>query len=211
MRTFDFTNADQAVISSASKILSSKYRDFVEFQDVQQELYLWLFQHYDKADEWRGKYEERHAERTVRRALLNAGERFCRAEKAERCGYSPDDEFLYSIKMVAELLQLYFDPEWAAPPVQDLTKMSGGTPSSESGNLLAMVTDVGRVFEALSTSDRLLLWDVYGGRQSVKDAVTIKAKLWSCSYSAANSRIRRVVGRARAKLGGPSPYGEDPE
>lgn len=205
-----FTNPDVAAIASATKILYSKYRDYVEYEDVQQELYLWLLTHYDRAEGWREKYEVRHAERTVVKALRNAGERYCRQEKAESAGFSADDEFYYSIPMVADLLQLYFDPEWMIPSGMDLTTAgtTGGTPASESGNLMVMVADVGRAYEALPMPDKDLLHEIYGGKVVVTDAIATKSIEWSCTYSAANSRIRRVVGRVRAGLGGPDPYKE---
>lgn len=208
MRTIEFTNADYAAISSATKILFARYRDYVEYADVQQELYLWLLSHYDRAERWRERYETRHAERTLVKALRNAGERYCRNEKAEATGYETEDEFFYSIPMVADLLQLYFDNDWMIPNGLEVTKTSGGKPASEGGNLMAMVADVGRAYEALPTSDKDLLSEIYNTKY-VPDAIAARAIEWGITYSAANSRIRRVLGRLRAGLGGPSPYRKD--
>lgn len=208
---FTYTEADHAAVSSASRILKSRYRDYVAYEDVQQELYLWLFTNYDRAEHWREEHSERHAERTLTKALRNAGERYCRAEKAEREGYHPDDEYFYSIPMVADLLQLYFDDDWMIPNGLELTRTSGGKPANEGGNLVAMVADVGRAYEALPAPDRHLLASIYDGSSIVSDAIATRALDWEITYTAADSRIRRVVGRLRAKLGGPSPYGEDRE
>lgn len=205
--TFTFTEQDEAAITSATKILYSKYRDYVDWQDVRQELYLWLYTHYDRAERWREAYGEKHAERTVVRALRNAGERYCRKEKAERDGYSTEDEFFYSIPMVADLLSLYLSADWMIPSGIELTTTSGGKPAAEGGNLMAMVADVGRAYEALPTHDRKLLAEIYGSEGRSADAIAAKSIEWEVSYSAANSRIRRVVGRVRANLGGPAPYG----
>ena len=204
---FDFTPADHAAINSASKILSSRYRGYAQHEDIQQELVIWLAEHYDRAERWRSEYSEKHAERTLIRALRNAGDVYCRAEKAEWEGYSTEDEFFYSIPMVADLIQLYLDGEWMIPNGLELTRTSGGKPASEGGNLMTMVADVGRAYEALPPLDRELLYEVYGGRVPVADAIATLSLLWNVSNSAANSRIRRVVGRLRANLGGPSPYG----
>ncbi len=205
--TFDFTPADEAALTSATKILSSRYRGYVSHEDVRSELTIWLATHYDRARRWREEHSEKHAERTLIRALRNAGEKYCRNEKAQVEGYSTEDEFFYSIPMVADLIQLYFDDEWMIPTGLELTKTTGGKPAAEGGNLMAMVADVGRAYEALPKPDRDLLEEVYGGHRPVSDAIANKALLWGCSHSAANSRIRRVVGRLRANLGGPSPYG----
>jgi hypothetical protein len=206
-----FTHEDEMAITSATKILCSRYRGHVSHEDVRQELYLWLFTHYDRAQRWREELSEKHAERTLIRALRNAGEVFCREEKAQHEGYKPEDEFFYSIPMVADLLQLYFDGKWMIPPAMQMTRTSGGKPASEGGNLMTMVADVGRAFESLPAPDRTLLRNVYGGTRPVADAIAILSIQWECSQSAANSRIRRVVGRVRAKLGGPAPYRKDTE
>lgn len=209
MRQIEFTAADQAAVSSASKILRSRYRDYAEYEDIQQECLLWLVKNYSKVQGWREVYEDRHAERMVVKALRNAGERYCREEKAQRVGYITEDEFFYSIPMVANLLELYFDPDWFTPPGIQLGQPPSGKPSSEGNNLAAMVADVGRAYEALPAPDKALLWEVYGDSSRVSDAIAIKALEWGITQTAANSRIRRVVGRVRAALGGPSPYRKD--
>lgn len=210
--TFTYTNEDHSAVASATKILVSRYRDYVEYQDVQQELYLWLFQNYHKAERWREEHGEAHAERTLVKALRNCGERYCRSEKAEKDGYETQDEFFYSIPMVADLLQLYFDPEWMMPNGIELTSTSSGKPANEGGNLIAMVSDVGRAYEALPAHDKALLERIYDRpSHDVPNAIACEALEWGITQSAANSRIRRVVGRLRAKLGGPSPYGEREE
>lgn len=202
-----FTTQDEAAVSSAARILRAKYRGFVEYADIQQELYLWLILNYEKVEGWRETRDEEHAERTILRALRNAGERYCRNEKAEQSGYSTEDEFFYSIPMVADLLQLYFDPDWMMPNGLELNDTTGGTPAQEGGNLMAMVADVGRAYGALPPLDRDLLKEIYqNDDQGVRDAVALKSLEWDCSMAAANSRIRRVVGRLRAQLGGPAPW-----
>lgn len=206
-----FIPADHAAVASATKILTARYRGYVAYEDIRQELYVWLIRNYDKAQAWREKYDERHAERTICKALRNAGERYCRAEKSEWLGYSPDDEFFYSIPMVADLLKLYFDPEWMMPNGIELTTTSSGKPASEGGNLIAMVSDIGRAFEGLPRPDRELLERVYGDGTRPADEIAGLACEWDISVKAADSRIRRVVGRLRAALGGASPYGKESE
>lgn len=207
-KTIEFTAADHAAVHSASKILFAKYRDFVEWEDVQQELYLWLFTHYDRAERWRENHSVKHAERTLIKALRNAGERYCRAEKAEQTGYSTEDEYFYSLGMVADLLQMYFTRDWMIPPGLQLTKTTGGKPANEGGDLMTMVADVGRAYEALPPPDRDLLQEIYGGDVPPGDAIAARSIEWGITYQGAHARIRRVLGRLRAELGGPSPYGE---
>ena len=200
----EFTAADHAAVSSATRQLMSRYRDHVSYEDVQQECYLWLFANYDRAVAWREQYEEKHAERTVTKALRNAGERYCRAEKAEHEGYVPEDEFFYSIPMVRDLLQLSFDPDWMVPGSVQLDRVSSGTPANEGGNLMTMVSDVGRALQTLSEHDRGLLTQVYAQKDPDQE-IAVLALDWGITTKAADSRVRRILGRLRAALGGPNP------
>lgn len=210
LNTVTLGSADHAAVASASKMLLARYRGFVTYSDIQQECYLWLLTHQDKVTHWRETLDTRHSERTIIKALRNAGERFCRSEKAHFEGYSPDDEFFYSLPWVADLLQLSFDPEYMIPNGIELSQPTSGKPASEGGNLVAMVADVSRAFAGLPAPDRDLLRRVYEGDDNhVRDMFAELSLEWDCSYSAAQSRVRRVVGRLRAALGGASPYGQD--
>lgn len=212
MMTAELTPADHAAVSSASKILCSRYRGHVEFEDVQQELYLWLYQNHDKAERWREEREPGYAERTLVKALRSVGEKFCRAEKAHHLGYDPEDEFFYSIPMVADLLLVHFDPDWTAPSSPNLEKVSRPGSANDGMNLAAMVADVGRALNGLTEADSALLTRVYGGGEGASvDVVAALACEWDITYAAATSRVRRVVGRLRAALGGPNPYGRKSE
>ena len=210
---FTYSPADHAAVTSATKIVFSRFRNFVDYEDLQQECYLWLFLNNEKVTKWREEKSVRHAERTIIKALRNAAERYARKEKAAQQGYEPEDEFFYSLPMCADLLQLYFTPDWMVPAGRDLTndKVTTGKPSNETGDLMTMVADVGRAYEALPAHDRGLLAFVYNGERVVSDAIAFLSLEWEVTYSAANSRVRRVMGRLRDKLGGPNPYNKDPE
>lgn len=210
MVDYTFTAADEAAVASATKQCFSRYRRYVTYEDVQQQLYVWLLMHHHKAQEWRSKYSEKHAERTLVKALKNEGERYCRAEKAEAEGYEVADEYFYSIPMIADLLQLALDPTWMEPKGIDYTaiKGTGGKPASEGGDLIVMVADVSSAFDGLQRADQELLRYVYGSRRSPADAIARKSLEWGVSQSAAYNRVYRVVGRIRASLGGENPWKE---
>jgi hypothetical protein len=197
-----------AQVSSIARQLRGKYRGFVELEDIQQELYIWYVRNHHKVSLWEEEHHEKSAARLVAKSLRNHGEKYCRREKASVSGYEPEDEFFYTIPMCADMLQLYFDPEWMEPRALELTTTSSGKPANEGWNLQAMVADVGRAYEALPASDRDLLQEVYGGAVPVRDAIAWKALEWDITANAADHRIRRVVGRLRAKLGGPRPHAD---
>lgn len=208
---FEFIESDHAAINSASKILYSRYRDYLDYGDIQQELYLWLFLNYDKATGWRESLGVRHAERSIIKALRRAGERICRAEKAKVVGYAPEDEFFYSVPTVADLLSLLFDPDWMVPNGIELSQPPSHKPPQEGGNLVVMVADVRKAFDAMPLTDQILLKKVYGLDVVTSDAIAGLALDWGITYSAADNRVRRVVGRLRSKLGGPNPWGGEAE
>jgi len=170
---------------------------------VQQQLYVWLLTKYDRVERWRSEYATQHAERTLVKALRNEGERYCRTEKAEQDGYDVEDEFFYSIPMIADLLALSFDPEWMEPKGIDYTEQKSVSPGTD---LVIMVADVTKAFESLPEPDQDLLRYVYGTSRLREDAIAQKALEWDVSQSAAYGRIRRVVGRVRAALGGENPW-----
>lgn len=204
----EFTEADLQALESASKQVAARYRGYVTWDDLTQECYLWLVQNYSKVLAWRDEYSELHAERTITRSLKNACERYARKEKAAVDGYEADDEHFYSLPVVANMLRLYFDPDRFAVPSIGLNQhVSGGNPANEGGNLMAMVADVGRVYEEMPLHDRVLLHTVYSSGDPT-DNITVLSEEWKCTFSAANSRVRRVTGRLREKLGGPSPWSD---
>lgn len=198
----DFIPADHAAVSSATRQLMSRYRGHVSFEDVQQECYVWLIANYHKVMTWREERE--HAEQTLVKALRNAADRYCRAEKAEHDGYLPEDEFFYSIPMVRDLLILSFDEDWMMPGSAQLDAVRSGTPSSEGGNLMTMVADVRRALGTLTPHDRELLARVYDTKDPDQE-IAVLALEWDVTTKAADMRVRRTLGRLRAALGGPNP------
>lgn len=199
-----------AAVDSAAKQIRSRFRDYVEYEDVAQELYIWYLKHTRKVAEWEDQYHPKSVQRLLVKSLRNAGEKYARREKAAKVGYEPEDEFFYSIPMIADMLQLYFDPHWREPKgmAYDQVKTSGGE-ASDGMNLVAMVADVGKAYEALSATDQELLRYVYAG--DPRAAITVLALEWDITPNAADHRIRRVLGRIRAALGGPKPYDEEEE
>ena len=197
-----------ALVSSVSRQLRSRYQ-MCEYADIQQELYVWYVQHHHKVAQWEEEYHPKTAARFTAKSLRNCGERYCRKEKAAKEGYEVEDEFFYSIPMVADMLQLYFDPDWTSPRGIELGKSPSGAPPEEGGNLMAMVADVGKAYEAMSPSDQCLLAGVYDGTVPVRDAIADLALSWGITHGAADRRIRRILGRLRTKLGGPRPWVED--
>lgn len=204
----EFTEADYSALESASRQVAARYRGYVDYHDLTQECFVWLLQNYAKVEAWRDEYSDKHAHSTLVRALKNACERYARKEKAQVDGYNVEDEHFYTIPMVANMLRIYFDPDRFAVPSLGLHQsVSGGTPAHEGGNLMAMVADVGRVYEQMPLHDRVLMHTVYSAGDP-KDNIQALANEWETTWDGANGRVRRVVGRLREKLGGPNPWSD---
>lgn len=198
-----------STVSSVAKQIRSRYRDYVEYEDVQQELYIWFIKSGHRSlKRWQDQHHPKSVQRLLAKSLRNAGEKYARKEKAQLVGYEVEDEFFYSIPMIADMLQLHFDPDWREPKgiAYDEAKPSGGGKPGDGMNLVAMVADVGKAYEALSQSDRDLLRFVYAG--DPRAAIAVLALEWDITPNAADLRVRRVVGRIRAALGGPNPWKE---
>lgn len=200
-----------SVVYSVAKQLRGKYRGYVELDDVAQELWIWVITHTAKLDEWMEEHHPKSVQRLLAKSLRNHGEKFCRREKAGTVGYDPiEDEFFYSLGMVTDMLTLYFDPEWREPKgvnYETLAAPSGG--SSDGMNLVAMVADVGKAYERLSRADQSLLRDIYGSGDPHDNIAALALDSGGITYNAADHRVRRVLGRIRAQLGGPRPYEEE--
>lgn len=202
------TTGLEPVVYSVSRQLANRYRGYVEREDLAQELWVWILNHQDKVESWVESYHPKSVERLVARALRNAGDKHCRKEKARQVGYEPDDEFFYSLGMVTDMLTLYFDPEWTAPRAIQLGATPSSQAASEGWNLQTMVSDVGRAYERLSASDQELIRYVYGSGDPRDNIAGLALDWGGITYNAADHRVRRVLGRIRAALGGPRPQEE---
>ena len=198
-----------SVVYSVSRQLRSRYRSYVETEDLQQELWIWVVMHTRKLEQWQEEHHPKSVERLLAKSLRNAGEKYCRKEKASQTGYEVDDEFFYSLGMVTDMLQLHFDPDWREPRAITLGTTPSGKPASEGWNLQAMVADVGMAYEKLSTADQRLLEFVYGQGDPHDNIAALALDWGGITWNAADHRVRRVLGRIRAQLGGPRPYEEE--
>lgn len=175
-----------------------------EREDVQQELYAWSLEH-PKAVERNLKGGDIGMWR-LGKALWAAGQRYALKEKADRLGYSVDDQFFYRTEQIESVLPYALGVESFAD-VQlgvSLEPTGGGGLASEGGNLLAMVIDVQRALKGLEAEDYDYLleaaqegcdWDAIGEMRGVLPHSAYK-------------RHHSIVKRLQKELGGPSPWTE---
>lgn len=177
--------------------LSKKYKGYVDFEDLKQELVLWCLEDLNRARKlWLAPGWFRN------RRLWTVGERYARAQKARTVGYEIDDEFYYSPELVRGLLPDALDPG-ASRPVSgiDEPKVSGG---GGTGNEWAtMVADVRRALGLASKPDLELLTAVYGPNR-VDVNTYADSRGWD--YKLGWSRHRRAIRRLVDLLGGTIPW-----
>lgn len=97
----------RAGVKAAAGTAAARYRRWVSREDVEQELWTYLFDH---DSDCHGLTPAKLGSR-----LRGAADRYCRKEKAARCGYDTVDEYFYSVDQLERIVWDAFDAE-ATPP-----------------------------------------------------------------------------------------------
>jgi hypothetical protein len=131
-------------IALAIERVYPRYRQFVERQDLIQELYLWIAGHADTADTLR-----RQSRYYLLRRLRTVADRYGRKQKAISAGYHPDDEWFYTLPEIERLLPDAFNPHATPPqkPVDETTGAGGGV--VDLADWSAGVVDVRRALKQI--------------------------------------------------------------
>ncbi len=154
------------IVFSVARTIFSRYRNFVEREDVVQECWSW---YYSRAEHFNQLLSE---ENTVQRVINEKrmawqmkrhAERYARREKATRSGYKLTDEAFYDTVVIAQLL-----PHVIASVVdntvleQAQNLINDGQPKKQSapaegGNLLATLIDIKKAYLKLDVMDKDIL------------------------------------------------------
>lgn len=126
-----------------------KYRDYVEFDDLQQEAAAW----------WYGK-GQRHlpvylADENLGRAAVSLWRvmaAYAAKEKAIQSGYQPRDQYRYSAAEVIDLIPIALDPDGLPESGHREGPAAHGN-LAEGGEVLAALVDVRRALNALPEAD----------------------------------------------------------
>lgn len=191
--------SDLDLLGVAEK-LAKKYKGYVEFEDIKQELTLWCLE-----DEHRAM--KLFADTTPwwfrNRRLWTIGERYARKVKAQAVGYEIEDEFFYSPEVLKRLLPDVFDKE-AVPPQGEKNEIKPGLKLSMEWE--TMMADVRRGLELMSHSDFELLWACHSEHGATLEGYRV-TKGWD--HKTALKRQRKALRRLSDLLGGQIPWAED--
>lgn len=189
-----FTDEEMELADRAARRHTGQW---AEYDDLRQECLIWFVENEGTWVRWQ---EEGNYEHKVRASLANHCKRYIMQEKAARSGYSPEDQFFYSIGMVNDLMPLIFgEPDVLVNNGQTEAKPPANP--QENNNLQAMIADIKVGYEALSDADKLMLGAVFDGgdpRRNLAD----EAAVLGISRDAMDKRVRRALGRLRKPLGG---------
>lgn len=199
------------IVFSVARSIFSRYRNFVEREDVVQECWSW---YYSRAEHFNQLLSE---ENTVQRVINEKrmawqmkrhAERYARREKATRSGYKLTDEAFYDTVVIAQLL-----PHVIASVVdntvleQAQNLINDGQPKKQSapaegGNLLATLIDIKKAYLKLDVMDKDILIKRYHENLTLQELATYL----ECATSTADRRCQNSLRRLQNNLGGESPY-----
>ena len=199
------------IVFSVARSIFSRYRNFVEREDVVQECWSW---YYSRAEHFNQLLSE---ESTVQRVINEKrmawqmkrhAERYARREKATRSGYKLTDEAFYDTVVIAQLL-----PHVIASVVdntvleQAQNLINDGQPKKQSapaegGNLLATLIDIKKAYLKLDVVDKDILIKRYHENLTLQEL----ASYLECAVSTADRRCQNSLRRLQNNLGGESPY-----
>lgn len=162
------TTFDQVVSDFAPAVAHRTARSFhhyVDYDDVLQELYAWI---YDrgmlKIERWLEREEQQLAR--LHFALLDVARDFAQKERARKAGYEPEDDYFYTAATIDLLMPLVDNPNFTGQekPDGEGNGARGSKPPQEGGDLLAMVIDVRAAIRKVGRSpEHIVEW--LGGRR----------------------------------------------
>jgi RNA polymerase sigma factor (sigma-70 family) len=194
----------------AARSVARQFDGYVDTNDLIQEIHVYILTHPKLAEELleayvEGREQTRWTARRIMARMRRYAERFARKEKAEKLGYKTGDEFFYDQAMIAELMPAAINFETTAELIVE--HVDDGQPKrpsapSEGGNLIAMIVDIRRIYDKLSTEDQQMLEQYYTQEMTFEQL----AQAWNISKSTAERRVKELLRFINRQLGGPTPW-----
>lgn len=175
------------MVSRVSRTLHRRF-DVCPLEDIQQELYAFVFGNPDKVNEW----QDTEQMGKLNRALWYTGLDYCQVEKAALLGYKDEDNYYYNTRTVVYLLREIFS---TVDNFDELTKQE--LPDKEA------VLDVTNAFIKAPKEDRDLLWGVL--TCTAENAHAHMAEVWGVTEDLVRGRYKRSLRRIQRTLGGEAP------
>lgn len=197
----EFTDQEMRVATSVARRIVRAQRDFVEFDDVRQECFLWMVKNPKHVLRWRE--EGKVGKSKLNTAMYRAGMKYALRERVRTTDTQPGDHAFYTDAILHELLPDVYDySNWVMESHEE-TEGKGVSRPSEGNTRLAMLVDVKWAVEGLPEDDQVLLKDRFadGGMD-----VQVLAATMQVSDTTVRRRIKNVLRKLADRLGGEPPW-----
>jgi len=198
-----------ATIGAQAYAFSSRYAGHVDKEDLEQIGWVWALEHPGKMKEHEANPNPAEATRQFGHDIWNDLDRYCRKEKAQRAGYSPEDELFVSDAVINVVLPnvLKDDPEPPARP--DGERVANTSDPAEGGVWLATYMDVKSAYERadLSGQQRDLLVAYYRDEYTQAEIAT----QLGITQPTVNKRLKQARNKLIDMLGGRKPTDREPD
>lgn len=188
-----------------------KYRQWVERDDLTQELYAWALaraDHYAELLNDENKLQKTINEKRISWQMRRHAERYARKEKAKKSGYQIGDESFYDTLVLAQLLPYVISSvldgtvlEQAQEIINDGQPRRPSAPA-EGGNLLAILIDIKKAYLKLDVVDKDILIHRYHHNLTLQEL----SEYLGCAVSTADRKVNSSLRRLQNILGGESPW-----
>lgn len=195
------------VIGSQAYSVWLRFRSFVEQEDLQQEGWVWVFEHPDKMKEHKELEDVQLAAYRLGQDIWNNMDRYARKQKAYASGYEPEDDLFYSDAVINVVLPsvLKADPR---PLERDGERVANTSDPAEGGTWMATYNDVKLAWEKadLTVDQRKLLVSYYRDGESQQTIATALG----IGQPAVTRRLKAARTKLINQLGGRKPQDEAP-
>jgi len=202
----DFIADMEQYVRPAAASVARRYRSEVTYGDLSQEGYIWALTHPGTV---RSRLEDgKRGEYRLIAQLAGHMQKVARQEKANKAGYSPDDEVFYSKGMIEKALPAVWDVTHMVRPLIEGEPSDFGRSMKDpaAGNdWLATVVDVRAAWDATDLTDdqRNALELRYRHRLSQQGVADAQGTAKSTANDRINSGLRALIDT----LGGRRPEG----
>lgn len=192
--------------SRAARRVATVNRNYVEYEDIMQELTIWLLTHSERVDEWLGKGSA--GESKLLKALNRAGQYAVARERIKATGAEKDDLFFYTPGVIDQLLPDVWFPEWWDSSGSTAERGRGQAKPAESGNRRAMMADLRKALNSLPEDDLRLLFDRFAERPS--EGGVKFAQSYGLTEDGLRRRLTRIMEKLVDRMGGEPPQWRAP-
>ena len=188
-------------VRDVARQAASKYPSYVDPQDIEQELYLWLYSSRTWIQDMIAN-EPEEATGKVTSMMRKAAFDLCNKEKAAAEGYHPSDVFRYSAHKITKLLPDVLDYEdWQSFGQHGDGQPTGKAQANTTGDRIVEIIDIKGAIENLSPETYALIkmqYQYHCSWDEIAEALEIQPE-------AAKKRGQRAIKAIQKELGYKAP------